>query len=191
MADKTATQNLTRPQATDRVVDTWLYLKTLAIEADQRMTSHYADVDRVQNPPFCVMRLNAPQLLDLSSGSALVVFDTVDQDTANMADPSGQVMIPVETGFWLAGCHVQTTGLGSGTLADMEILFHTPEGDIGDNRRDGSIELASMEWSGVIRMIAGSDSFSVRVAYNGSAGSHGQATTVTFAEMYAVKLRDS
>lgn len=190
MADKTATQNLTRPQSTDSQRDQWFYLKTLAGEVDQRMTAQWYDVGRLQNPPLCVLRLNTPVLLDISGGQSLI-FDTVDQDTGGLADPGGSRILLTEAGYWEVGFYIRCTGLGLGTAADIQGTFSAPSSSIGENRRDGSVEDVGIPfYTTILSQTPSSDSLSVALGYNGAGGAHGTITTVTYAEMWACKVRD-
>lgn len=191
MADKTATQNLTRAQSTDRVVDYWQYLKTLAIEADQRMTSHYYDLDRQVNSPFCVMRLNTPVTLNFGGSNAQIIFDTVDEDTGDMADPSGITISLNTAGYWEVGFYLMCTGLGGGTAADMMTVMSTPQGTHNESRRDGSIEQVGLSGYTKVKALApATDTVSLAMTYSGTPGAHLNYTVVTYAEMWAYKYRD-
>lgn len=190
MADKTATQNLTRPQGTDSQRDHWLWLKTLAVEADQRMTSHWYDVDRATNPPLCVVRLTTPRSFDLAL-SPRITFDTVEQDVGGMADPTGNGILLNQTGYWDVGFYVECNGLGAGVSAEIEARMDTPQGQVGDNRADAALGFVPISMADTIRSATpATNTLTLSMTYSGTAGSQGSVTQVTYAELWAFKIRD-
>lgn len=194
MTDKTLTQNLTRTTQYDDPRQMAAYLKTLATEADQRMASHYRDLARSQTPPFAVARLNTPTVFDLNISNpwnGTIAFDTVDIDTGGIIDLSvdASALNLTETGWWWLGGYAILDGFGS-VNADFGVYVRG-NGDASlDARHNGG---AGFVGSGMSYPVRVSTLTTVRPAYLtlASAGSSSRTTsTVNFAEMWALKVRD-
>lgn len=142
MADKTATQNLTRPQSTDLVRDQWLFQRTLARELDARHAGHDADIARSRTPPMTLLRASTWRTYNLVSGvddDRVIQWDEVIVDTAGAANLSlnpKYLTIP-EPGYWHAGCYALSAGVFSGNYFDLRISMAGYE--YWNSERDGGI----------------------------------------------------
>ena len=194
MTDKTATQNLTRTTATDDPRQMAAYLKALATDADQRMTAHFHDLGRSQTPPFAVVRLNTPTVVDTTISNpwnGTIPFDTVEIDTNGMVDLSAsayQINLN-DTGFWWVGGYALLDGLGSSN-ADTGVLVRANGDSGGDPRHNG---LFGNMGSGTSLPVRVANLATVTPAfltvYNAGSTTR-NTTTVTFAELWACKVRD-
>jgi hypothetical protein len=194
VTDKTATQNLTRTQATDDPRKMALYLKTLATEADQRMTAHYRDLARSQGPPFAVLRLNEPAVVDTAVSdpwSGTIFFDTVEIDTAGLADLSAaanQISL-TETGYWWVGGYALLDGLGA-SGADVGV-FVRANGEAGSDYRRNLLQgNMGSGTSYPIQVTNLTTVTNVFLTVTNSGSTARTTTTVTFAELWACKVRD-
>lgn len=197
MTDKTATQNLTRTQATDDPRQVAAYLKQLATEADQRMTAHFFDLGRSVTPPFAVARMTTPRVIDSSAtppGGGYVgqiPFDTVEIDTAGMLDLSADpytIVLP-ETGYYMLGGYAFGNGFGAAS-ADFYATVHANSFNFNDPRHDGSSGFIGSSPNSLIRVptLPVARPPALTVGFTGS--SAGPTTTVNFAELWVIKVRD-
>lgn len=193
MTDKTATQNLTRTVASDDPRQMAAYLKSLATDADLRMAAHFRDLARSQGPPFACLQVLNPVSVDqtLAAGpwTGTVPFDTVAADTAGMVDLSVSVyqINFVETGWWWVGMYLLCDGFGSSADVYGQLSAN------GDAQRDARHDA-------LIGNIGCHTSFPVRVTSlitatpvflsMASSSSTRNTTTISYAEMFACKLRD-
>lgn len=193
MTDKTATQNLTRTQAGDdprKVAD---YLATLATEADQRMAAHWRDVGRSQTPPFAVVRVTTPVVVDtntINPWNGTVPFDTVEIDTNGMVDLSASAyQINLNSpGYWWVGGHAVIDGFGA--FADCYVYVRGSGDAVNDARHNA---LDGPFGSGISYAVKVNSLAAMLPAFLsvGNAGSSTRTTTtVTFAELWACKVRD-
>lgn len=202
MTDKTATQNLTRTTATDDPRKMATYLQTLATEADRRMAAHFRDLDRLTNPPLAVLRLTAPTQIDVVTASPekpspdAVPFDSVEIDTAGQVDlsVSRYVINFTETGWWWVGGYAYFTDFFPGSNADPTVRVQA-NGSSGPNFYDprhaaggGSYVGAGGSMSVRITDVAASLPAFLHIFNNGSSTTN--LTTVAFAELWALKVRD-
>ncbi len=190
MTDKTATQNLTRTQASDDPRQVAAYLKTLATEADQRMAAHYRDLARSQNPPFAMLRVGTPFVLDGSNVvTRLVPFDTVAIDTAGLTDLSvdPHVITLTETGYWMVGGYAWTSGFNGNN--DTYVRISAGNNNVADFRHDAAIGFVGASASAEMPNVSTNGSnVTMIVSWIGSSST--PLTQIVYAELWAFKVRD-
>jgi hypothetical protein len=119
----TGTQNLHYTDSTDAVEDHSTNLEVLARQLDARMRAHDLDIDRAgENRPFCVLDITLPPVVAVNTATTnYVPFDTVQADTAGMADLDANpyAMSFVSPGYYQVGLYATapTTGCVAGTGA--------------------------------------------------------------------------
>lgn len=196
MTDKTATQNLTRTQGSDDPRQVAAYLQQLAIDIDLRMASQFFDLNRSINPPFCCARMTIAQQIDSTvtppGGSYVgqVPFDTAEIDTAGMIDLSADpytIVLPEPGYYWLGG-YALANGFGA-AAADFYATVHANSFNFNDPRHDASSGLIGSSPNSVIRVptVPAARPPALTVGFTGSGG---PATTVFFAELWVMKVRD-
>jgi hypothetical protein len=198
VTDKTATQNLTRTQSTDDPERLAEYIKSLATDADQRMTAQFFDLDRAVNPPFALLRLTIPVTLDstvLAAGAAYtasIPFDTVQADTAGLADlSSSQYQIQLtETGWWWVGGYLLCTGFAASGPGDTTIIIRANSNAVSDGRHDHLTGSIGGSPSMPVRVTSLASVAPVSLTINTNGSTTRNTTTVLAAEMWAVKMRD-
>lgn len=186
MTDKTATQNLTRTTATDDPKQVAAYLRTLAMEADQRMRSHFYDLGRSQRRPFAAVRVSTPFDYDYTVSNNIINYDTVEEDTAGLVDLSAspQVITLTETGFWAVGGYLETTGFG---LANADVWMEL-SGGFYNVVRDGDADFLPVSVFGIRSVTVPNTSLISQILNSGSSST--SITTVRAARMWAYKVRD-
>jgi hypothetical protein len=199
MVNTTATQNIRKPQSTDDPKLLAAYFEQTATDIDLRMAAHFADLARVTDPPFAVLRLNTGVNVETGfvDGAAPVVgaipFDTVDMDTAGMVDLSAsQFTITLnQTGYYWVGGYARISGFLPSADSDPRVSVRSSSGgthsDSGHDVSGHNPGFGISGWTSV-SSLATPTTLSLTVSNNGSG-----TTTVTFvyqAELWAVKVRD-
>jgi hypothetical protein len=190
MTDTTATQNLTRTTATDDPRQMASYIQRLATDIDQRMTAHYHDLDRSSTPPAACIRVTTPVTVDSAAAFPQIVFDTVMFDTAGLVDLTNdprqiQLLYP---GYWCIGAYVQTSGFGGGST-DVGILLKSGGSTTNSDYHDASLGVSG-SYSLVETTLSGQGEIAaLGLVALGSPSTF--VTTVTFAELWAYKIRDT
>jgi hypothetical protein len=192
MTDKTATQNLTRTVASDDPRKMATYLQSLAQDVDLRMASHFRDLARSKNPPFAVLQLNTPAIVDRTSaagpGTGSVPFDTAPVDNADLTDMSASAyqIVLTQTGFWLVGAYLLCDGFGAG--ADLSMTLHAGDAE-HDTRHDN---ITTNQGLHVLLPVRVNSLLSITPTYVtlDATSTARNTSTVSYAEMFACKVRD-
>lgn len=194
MTDRTVTQNLTRTTSGDDPRQVAAYLKALAIDADQRMAAQFHDLGRSQTPPFAVARVNTPIVIDTTISNpwnGTIPFDTVDIDTNGMIDLSKNAyQINLNSpGHWWVGGYAILDGLGSAN-ADVGVYVRA-QGDAGADYRHNGLQgnmASGISYPVRVASLAAMTPAFLTVTSQGPSSRN--TTTVTFAELWACKVRD-
>lgn len=192
MTDKTATQNLTRTQATDDPRKQALYLATLAGEIDQRMTTQYHHIGRSQVPPAALVRRLEPMAFSTLDASPNVLFDTVEFDTFGLVDLATQphgIPLSIE-GYWVVGGYAQVTGWPTGTGEFLLQLFNA-QGSVNAAFHDGAAGFAAGAASVLSRATTPLTSIAaLGIDFLGTLPGGAEGSTLNYAELWAYKVRD-
>lgn len=119
MVAYTGTYNLPYAQSTDNFCDGAAIIQQLAEAVDAVLDGFDTDAARTEVVPYARMSLATAYVTDLlaNAGSDLLTYDTVDTDTANIADTvkdSKAMHVEIGSGIWLTGAylHHSSTGVG-------------------------------------------------------------------------------
>lgn len=187
VTDTTATQGLLRTTSTDTPRLMATYLGTLAEQVDRRVATQRFNLRRSARRPFALLQMNTEVAFDANAIPPYVVFDTIGQDTAGLADLSvDPSIITVGPGWWCAGAYVHTTGFGS-AASDTQVIVNVGNDVFSDQTRDQAIGLAAVSVSFMSRVTA---PVAVRCRVSWSGASTSSVTTLRYAEMWAFKVRD-
>lgn len=193
MTDKTATQNLTRTQATDDPRKMASYLATLASEVDQRMAAQYRAIGRSQVPPAALVRMTEPRAFRSDDVLPNVPFDTVEFDTAGLVDLATQPYgIPLlSEGYWEVGGYAACTGWPTGA-GEMVLRLFYGGGSTNVAFHDGGLSFVSGSASvlSVTSSIASAATAAIGVDFLGTLPGGAEGSTLLFAELWAYKVRD-
>lgn len=212
MTSYTANQHLPYPDATDPLSKFPAQTKALAEAIETAMQATYAEpgMDSAHVVPFSRASLQLDTTIDLSSGSALIPFDSVDHDTDNMWNMDRTVYGPfVQTsGYYEIGVYVSagpTNATGTDGLLEVTVI---PGPTAEFSNGDGA---AVMKWDGgsgnantslyvsvLAKCTASADAtlntiptISVLLQKFGTfSGSHINDQIVTFMSAWMIKVRD-
>lgn len=187
MTDKTATQNLTRAQASDDHKQLPVYLEILRDEVDARMTAHFYDLSRSQVPPLCRLSLGTPYSTS-SDGNVRMAYDTVDVDTDDMADLSrdNRSIRLNSPGYYSIGAYVVVSP-GSGPPTSAFTVGLAGAQNAGRQANDVGLVQLSISVGSFLQVTAPGVTFQTR---RSAFGSTYAAWTFVAARMYAYKVRD-
>lgn len=194
MTDKTATQNLTRTQATDDPRKMALYLKTLATETDQRMTSQYGELARAQVPPAAIVRTLNPLAFRSDDVQPNITFDTVALDTAGLVDleTNPQVISLASPGYWMVGAYIATTGWPPAS-GDLLLFLFSGGSSRTAGFHDGNLGFVGGSVS-VLEQVTASAVTTKKAAlgalFTGTMPGGSEGSQVLYAELWAFKVRD-
>ncbi len=197
MTGTTATQGLTYPTSGDLLRDQGKYIDILANQLETRFNLHDLDLDRSQIPPLALLQLNTPVVVDLSTGSKPVPFDTVVVDTAGMVDlnTDNSTVFMRQKGYWNLGAYVATNGTnctnGSLLLSGNLVNFSMTLANFGNWVHDGVTGFLAVHSSGD-GQLASSTPEGFFVTINAPTGTCPTPNNVTinFACMWAYWTRD-
>jgi hypothetical protein len=192
MTDKTATQNLTRTQSTDDPRKVATYLKTLAVEVDQRMAAQYSEIARAQVPPAAIVRVLNPYAIHSNDVGFNVVFDTVELDTAGLVDLSvnPKVINLGSPGYWVVGAYAECTGWPTAS-GDMLLFLLSGGSSRTAGFHDGNLSFVSGSVSVIESTSAPlTEQASLGVTFTGTMPGGAEGSQLLYAEMWAYKVRD-
>lgn len=191
MTDTTATQGLLRTTSSDSPRLMASYIQGLAEGVDRRVATHAYNQRRARVRPFAVLQLNTEIIYDANASPNEIIFDTIGEDTAGLADLSvdPRIIQLTTTGWWCVGGYVHTTGFGA-AASDTQINIAIGSGIFtAGTVRDGAIALAAVGASTLVRM-AVPNQYQVRMDISWVGSSVASTTFLRYAEMWAFKVRD-
>lgn len=129
MVAYTATYDFPYAEASDPFCDGWSTTKALAEAVDAVLDLFDVDAERTELVPYARLSLATPYSTDLvaNSSTGLIAYDTVDVDTAGIADVvrDSQSISVGTTGLWLGGGYVWHGNTGVGGVAGNTTTLYT------------------------------------------------------------------
>jgi hypothetical protein len=117
MVATTATWAIPYAQSTDPFCDGNEITQSLAERVDELLDVLDLDITEVERPAFASISVTTPVLTE--SGFYTVYYDTIDEDTANLADLSlDSQVIQRPQGLWFMGANIGSTTDG-GTASNV------------------------------------------------------------------------
>jgi hypothetical protein len=156
------------------------------------MSTQFYNLQRSKRRPFAVLQLNTEILYDANVDPDEVIFDTIGEDTAGLADLSvdPRIITLTTAGWWAVGGYVHTTGFGAAN-SDTQVIVSPGGGSYftAGSTRDGAIALAAIGASTLVKMTT-PNLYTVRMDISWTGSSTSSVTTLRYAEMWAFKVRD-
>lgn len=192
MTDKTATQNLTRTQSTDDPRQLPGYLTTLRDEVDRRMAAQYYQLGRAQQFPAALIRASTQAISSLDA-KPNIEFDTVAFDTQGDLVDLGESPYRIKLnspGWWVVGAYASCTGWPPAS-GDMILVLESGSSTRTVGFHDGNLGFVGGSFSVMESTnYPLTEECSLAVSFSGTMPGGSEGSTLTFAEMWAYKVRD-
>lgn len=140
MVAYTSTYTLPYAQSTDRICDGATITQQLAEAVDAVLNTFDTDANRLELVPYARMSVSTAYEADVLNNSNLdlLLFDTVDTDTAGMADSvkdNRSFHVATDSGIWLAGALAWMTNADGGSTPGNATTLYVVVNQPAENDR--------------------------------------------------------